>query len=56
MLLAVLKKNVFKLINNNAFGKIMENLKKIINVRLVNNAEDYKNVCKQTMLCFTENI
>ena len=50
------EKNFFKLINNNAFGKIMENLKKIINVRLVNNAEDYKNVCKQTMLCFTENI
>ena len=51
-----LGKNFFKLINNNAFGKIMENLKKIINVRLVNNAEDYKNVCKQTMLCLTENI
>ena len=43
------EKHFFKLINNNAFGKI-------INVRLVNNAEDYENVCKQTMLCFTENI
>ena len=27
--------------NNNTFGKTMENLRKRINVRLVNNAKDY---------------
>ena len=28
--------------NNSTFGKIMENLRKQINVRLVNNAADYE--------------
>ena len=28
--------------NNSTFGKTMENLRKRISVRLVNNAEDYK--------------
>ena len=28
---------------NSVYGKIMENLRKRINVRLVNNAKDYKN-------------
>ena len=32
----------FNLMNNSVFGKIMENLRKTITVRLVNNAEDYK--------------
>ena len=36
------EKYFFKLINSRVFGKIMENLRKRINVRLVNNAEDYK--------------
>ena len=28
--------------SNSLFGKTMENLRKIMNLRLVNNAEDYK--------------
>ena len=35
------EKSLFKLINNSAYGKTMENLRKRINVRLVNNAKDY---------------
>ena len=37
MLLIVLKKNFLKLIINSVYGKTMENLRKRINVRLVNN-------------------
>ena len=37
-----MKKNFFKLMINSVYGKIMENLRKRINVRLVNNAEAYK--------------
>ena len=36
------EKDFFKLINNSNFSKTMENLRKRINVRLVNNAGDYK--------------
>ena len=37
------RKNAFlKLMDKSTFGKRMENLRKTINVRLANNAEDYK--------------
>ena len=35
------EKDFFKLIINSVYGKTMENLQKRINVRLVNNAEDF---------------
>ena len=34
-------KKIFKLMINSVYGKTMENLQKRINVRLVNNAEDF---------------
>ena len=36
------EKDFFKLMINSVYGETMENLRKIINVRLVNNAKDYK--------------
>ena len=36
-----LEKDFFKLMTNSVYGKIMENLRKRINVRLVNNKKDF---------------
>ena len=41
MLLMILKRIFFKLMINSVHGKTMQNLRKRINVRLVNNAEDF---------------
>ena len=50
------EKYFLKLMNNSTFGKTVENLRKLINVRLVNNAEDYKQYISKPSFCFTENI
>ena len=42
MLIIVLKKAFFKLINNSVYGKTVESLRRRINVRLINDAKDYK--------------
>ena len=41
VLLMTLKKTFFKLMNNSVYGKTMENLRKRINVRFVNNKKDF---------------
>ena len=42
MLSIALEKIFFKLMNNSVYGKPIENLRKRVKVRLVNNAKDYK--------------
>ena len=41
MLLMILKNIFFKLMINSVYGKAMENLRKRVNVRLVNNEKDF---------------
>ena len=41
-MLLIVSKKLFTLMNNSVCGKTMENLRKRINVRLVNNSKDYK--------------
>ena len=43
-MLSIVLKKTFKLMINSIYGKTMENLRKRINVRLVNNAKDCKNM------------
>ena len=51
MLLIVLKKNFFKLMINSVYDKTMENLRKRISVKIVNNENDYfKYVSKPTFI------
>ena len=42
--------------NNSTFGKTMENLRKRINVRFFNNAEDYKKYVGKPILTFNKSI
>ena len=44
------KKDFLKLINNCVYGKTIENLRKRINVRLVNNAKNLKNMWANQVL------
>ena len=48
-------KNFFFLMINSVYGKAMENLGQRINIRLVNNAKDYKKNYKQIKFFFTKN-
>ena len=46
------EKDFFKLMTNSVYGKTMENLRKRINVRFVNNKKHFK-IYKQANLCYS---
>ena len=50
------EKDFFKLMINSVYGETMENLRKIINVRLVNNAKDYKKYVSKQIFISQKNI
>ena len=47
------EKDFFKLMINSVHGKTMENLRKRINVRFVNNKKDFFKIYKETNLCYS---
>ena len=47
------EKDFFKLMINSVYGKTMENLRKSINVRFVNNNKRLFKIYKQTNLCYS---
>ena len=49
------QKGLFKLMNNSAYGKTMGNLRKRINVRLVNHAKD-SNTLQNQLLFLKKNL
>ena len=49
-----LEKQFFMLMINSVYGKTIGNLRKRINVRLVNNAKNYRKICKQIKFCSTK--
>ena len=48
------EKNFFKLMINSVYDKKLENLRKAINVRLVNNAKDYKIYVSKDLVAINE--
>ena len=47
------EKDFFKLVINSVDGKTMENLRKRVNVRSVNNKKRHFKIYKQTNLCYS---
>ena len=46
------EKSIFKLMNNNVYGKAMKNIRKGINFSLVNDTKDYKNMQAKQVLFY----